>query len=231
MYKALIVDDNKVARVLLTQLVEQIPSVTIAGECGSAAEAAKFLNEHEIDFMFLDIEMPGMSGLELLQSLTKRPLTILTSANKGYALEAFDLNVVDYLVKPVNLPRLMMGVNRVIELLKQQDVEFNNIEQEQVFIKENKVIRKLSVSDIYFLESKGDYVKIHLGDKYHIIHATLKTMEDRLPAAKFIRVHRSYIVAKEKIDYIEDNVLYLNGTPIPVSESYRAELFKTLNLL
>lgn len=231
MYNSLIVDDNKVARVLLRELLEQFPLITIAGECSNAAEAISFISNNKVDILFLDIEMPGMSGLELLRSLDKRPLTILTSGNKGYALEAFDLNVVDYLVKPVSLSRLMMSVNRAVELLKQKDVELNTIEQDHVFIKENKLIRKLDLNDIYILESKGDYVKIQLADKYHIIHSTLKAMEDRLPASKFLRVHRSYIVAKDKIDYLEDNVLYLNNVPVPVSESYRAELFKQLNIL
>ncbi|HEX4877146.1 MAG TPA: LytTR family DNA-binding domain-containing protein [Chitinophagaceae bacterium] len=231
MYNSLIVDDNKVARVLLRELLEQFPLITIAGECSNAAEAISFISNNKVDILFLDIEMPGMSGLELLRSLDKRPVTILTSGNKGYALEAFDLNVVDYLVKPVSLSRLMMSVNRAVELLKQKDVELNTIEQDHVFIKENKLIRKLDLNDIYILESKGDYVKIQLADKYHIIHSTLKAMEDRLPASKFLRVHRSYIVAKDKIDYLEDNVLYLNNVPVPVSESYRAELFKQLNIL
>lgn len=231
MYNCLIVDDNKVARVLLRELLEQIPQLNITGECSSAAEAISFIGNNKIDILFLDIEMPGMSGLDLLRSLEKRPLTILTSGNKGYALEAFDLNVVDYVVKPVALPRLVISVNRAIELLKQKDVEINTIEQGHVFIKENKQIKKLALNDIYILESKGDYVKIQLADKYHIIHSTLKAMEDRLPAAKFIRVHRSYVVAIDKIDYMEDNVLYLNGIPVPVSESYRTELFKQLNIL
>lgn len=231
MYNCLIVDDNKVARLLLRELLEQLPVITIVGECSNATEAISFISNNKADILFLDIEMPGMSGLELLRSLEKRPLTILTSGNKGYALEAFDLNVVDYLVKPVSLPRLIMSVNRAVELLKQNDVEFNNIEHDHVFIKENKVIRKLDLNEIYILESKGDYVKIQLADKYHIIHSTLKALEEKLPVSRFLRVHRSYIVAKDKIDYLEDNVLYLNNIPVPVSESYRTELFKQLNIL
>jgi DNA-binding LytR/AlgR family response regulator len=231
MYHCLIVDDNKIARVLLRETLEQIPYILVAGECTQALEAISFIRENKVDVLFLDIEMPGMSGLDLLRSLETRPLAILISGNKGYALEAFDLNVVDYIVKPVTLPRLVMSVNRAIELLKQKDAVINAIEQDHIFIKENKQIKNLALNDIYILESKGDYVKIQLADKYHIVHSTLKTMEDRLPDVKFIRAHRSYIVAKDKIDYIEDNVLYLSHFQVPVSESYRVDLLNKLNIL
>jgi DNA-binding LytR/AlgR family response regulator len=230
-YKVLIVDDNKMARVLLAQLLEQVPSLTIAGECDNAVDAIARLSKDDIDMLFLDIEMPGMSGIDLLKSLMVRPLTILTSANKNYGAEAYELNVVDYLVKPLVLPRTLMGINRAIELLKQKDVTVNEVEQDHIFIKENKIIRKLQIEDIYLMESKGDYVKIYVADKYHIVHATMKLFEDRLPSTKFMRVHRSFIVAIDKIEYIEENILYLNNTPVPLSESYRAAFLKRLNML
>ena len=230
-FNALIVDDNTMARVLLSQLLKQVPSIKVSGECENAVEAIDILNKDEIDLLFLDIEMPGMSGIDLLRSLPLRPLTILTSANKGYGAEAFELNVVDYLVKPLHLPRTLMAINRATELLKQKDVYLNQVEADHLFIKENKIIRKVLIDDIYLLESKGDYVKIHVVEKYHIVHATLKLFEDRLPASKFMRVHRSYIVALDKVDYIEDNILYLNNIPVPLSESYRSIFLRNLNML
>lgn len=230
-YKALIVDDNAMARVLLRQLLEQVPTISIAGECDNAVDAVTQLNRQETDILFLDIEMPGMSGIELLKSLQVRPLTIFTSADKGYGAEAYELNVVDYLVKPLLLPRTMMAINRATELLKRKEVYLNEVQAEHIFIKENKIIRKLLIDDIYMLESKGDYVKIHMADKYHVVHATLKLFEDRLPASKFMRVHRSFIIAMDKIDYIEENILYLNNAPVPLSESYRGAFLKKLNLL
>jgi DNA-binding LytR/AlgR family response regulator len=230
-YKVLIVDDNSMARLLLRQLLEQVPSISITGECENAVEAIALLNKNDVDILFLDIEMPGMSGIDLLKSLPVKPLTILTSANKGYGAEAYELNVVDYLVKPLYLPRTMMAINRATELLKQKDVYLNQVETDHLFIKENKIIRKVLIDDIYLLESKGDYVKIYVVEKYHIVHATLKLFEDRLPVTKFMRVHRSYIVALDKIDYIEDNILYINNLPVPLSESYRSSFLKKLNML
>jgi DNA-binding LytR/AlgR family response regulator len=230
-YRSLIVDDNAMARILLRQLLEQVPSVSVTGECDNAVDALAVLIKAETDILFLDIEMPGMSGIDLLKSLPVRPLTIFTSANKGYGSEAFELNVVDYLVKPLLLPRTMMAINRAAELLREKDVYLNEVQTEHIFIKENKIIRKLLIDDIYLFESKGDYVKIYVTDKYHVVHATLKLFEDRMPSAKFIRVHRSFIVALDKIEYIEENILYLNNNPVPLSESYRSQFLKKLNLL
>jgi DNA-binding LytR/AlgR family response regulator len=225
------VDDNKIASLLLIQLLEQIPEMKIAGVCDSAVEASVFLSHNKVDLLFLDIEMPGMSGIELLKSMQEQPLTILTSAKTGYAVEAFELNVVDYIVKPVLMPRLLSALRKAIELIEQEAVHINNVEQDYIFIKDGKAIRKILFSDIYFMEAKGDYVKIHFADKYYVIHATLKVLEEKLSAKKFIRVHRSYIVAVEKIDYIEDNVLYLNTIPVPLSEFYKSRLLNHLNFL
>lgn len=230
-FSCLVVDDNDVARMLLLQLLQQIPSLTVKGECNNAPDAAEFISNNKVDILFLDIEMPGMSGFDLLKALKNRPVTILTTASKNYAEEAFELNVADYIVKPVALPRLAMAVQRAAELIKGKDAELNTIEKDYVFIKENKILKKVVLDEIYWFESKGDYVKIHLADKYYIIHSTLKQMEERLNKAKFIRVHRSYMVALNKIDYMEDNVLYLNNSPIPVSESCKADLFKALSLI
>ncbi|CAN5875090.1 LytTR family DNA-binding domain-containing protein [soil metagenome] len=230
-YQCLVVDDNKVASLLLVQLLAQIPGLVVAGTCESATEAAVFLSRIKIDLLFLDIEMPGMNGIELLRSLPDKPLTILTSANKGYALEAFELNVVDYVVKPVMLPRLMTAVSRAIELIQQEGVVLNNVEQDYIFIKDGKTIRKILFDDIFFIEAKGDYVKIHFADKYYVIHATLKVLEEKLSLKKFLRVHRSYIVAIDKIDYIEDNVLFLNSVPVPLSEFYKSRVLNQLNFL
>jgi DNA-binding LytR/AlgR family response regulator len=230
-YRSLIVDDNAMARILLRQILEQVPYISITGECDNAVDALSQLNRADTDILFLDIEMPGMSGIELLKSLPVRPLTILTSASKGYGSEAFELNVVDYLVKPLLLPRTMMAINKAVELLRRQDVYLNEIQTEHIFIKENKIIRKLLIDDIYLFESKGDYVKIYVADKYHVVHATLKLFEDRMPSAKFMRVHRSFIVAIDKIEYIEENILYINNNPVPLSESYRSPFLKKLNLL
>ncbi len=228
-----IVDDNNIARLLLKELISQIPSLTLLGESASASVAMPMIlaKKSEIDILFLDIEMPEMSGFDLLKAISPSPITILTSASKAYVEEAYEMNVADYLIKPIGLPRFAMAIKRATELNSKKDTVINSIEKEFVFIKENKTLRKLLLKDIYWLEAKGDYVKIHLADKYHIIHSTLRQIEEKLPENDFIKVHRSYVVSTEKIEYIEDNLIYINNTPIPVSETNKPDLLRTLKFL
>lgn len=228
----LIVDDNQVSRMLLRQILEKIGGITIARDCEDAITAKNYIEENNIDIIFLDIEMPGMSGLDLLKMLHQRPLTILTTGKQGYAVEAFELNVVDYIVKPFSLARVMLAVERAQELINNKHVEVStNNPAEFLFVKDNKVIRKVDVNTILWMEAKGDYVKIHVPDRSFVIHGSLKTIEDKFAGHKFIRVHRSYIISLNKIDYIEDRVVYIHNQAIPISESYKDALLKKLHLL
>jgi DNA-binding LytR/AlgR family response regulator len=231
MYKTLIVDDNKVARLMLVEMLRKIGGIEIIGEFESAPEARKFLQQITPDILFLDVEMPGMSGIELLKVLPIRPLTILVTAKTGYAIEAFELNVVDYLVKPFSLSRIMLAVERARELLGRNNVLVNDVEQDHIFIRDNKVIRKIQLSDILWMEAKGDYVKIITSHSNFIIHSTLKNLEDKLPVNDFVRIHRSYIIPVSRIDYIEDGVAFIQGTPLPVTETYKNDLLKKLRLI
>ncbi|MFT4093173.1 MAG: LytTR family DNA-binding domain-containing protein [Niabella sp.] len=228
----LIVDDNKVARLLLRQILEKIEGIVIFEEFDDSIKAKSYIDHHNIELLFLDIEMPEMSGLELLRTLKQRPLTILTTAKQGYAVEAFELNVVDYIVKPFSLSRVMLAVERAKELLSNQHVRITkDTSSDFVFIKDNKIIRKLNVSEILWVEAKGDYIKIHTPQKSYVVHGSLKAIEDKLSVQKFMRVHRSYIIAIDKIDYIEDRIVYIHNQPIPISESYKEALLKNLQLL
>jgi DNA-binding LytR/AlgR family response regulator len=231
MYTALVVDDNKIVRLMLVEMLKKIDGIIVAGECNSAIEARTFLKNEKVDILFLDVEMPGMTGLELLKVLPEKPATILVTAKQGYAIEAFELNVVDYLVKPFSISRVMLAVEKVVELLKMKNVHVNNVEQDHLFIRDNKVIRKVVLNDILWLEAKGDYVKINTGALNYVIHSTLKNLADKLPEGDFVRIHRGYIVSISKIDYIEDNVVFISNTPLPVSETYKNDLLKKLRLV
>ncbi|MBL7702545.1 MAG: response regulator transcription factor [Ferruginibacter sp.] len=225
------VDDNKVMRLMLSEMLKKIDDIEIAGECDSAIEARSFLSKQDVDILLLDVEMPGMSGLELLKLLPDKPATILVTAKTGYAIEAFELNVIDYVVKPVALPRLMLAIEKAKELLAMKHSQLNEVNPEQIFIKDNKVIRKVMLNDILWLEAKGDYVKINTAEKQYIIHSTLKAMEDKLPACTFVRIHRGFLIPVSKIEYIEDGVAYIMGTALPVSETYKNDLLKRLQLI
>jgi DNA-binding LytR/AlgR family response regulator len=220
------------ARMAMKQLVSQVQSLELVAECSDTMEAYNYLNSGQIDLMFLDIEMPGMTGIELTKKLgNKKSLIIFTTAKTDYAVEAFELNVVDYLVKPVSLSRFLQAVEKAKEAFDSNKQEVKIEAQEFVFVKDNGILKKLNVDDILYLEAMGDYVKVHTAQKFHVLHSTLKSIEEKLPPNKFLRIHRSYIVSLQKIDFIQDGIINIGKANIPVAETYRSALNKRLNLL
>jgi DNA-binding LytR/AlgR family response regulator len=228
----LIVDDNKIARTTMKQLASLVKDITVAGECANAMNAFTLLQEQPVDLILLDIEMPGMTGLELTKSLgNKKPIIIFTTSKKEYAAEAFELNVADYIVKPVTPARFIQAIDRAREILDSNNEEVKMNDDEFIFIRDSNIIRRLKLDDILFAEAMGDYVKLYTSQKFFAIHTTLKAVEERLPPSKFLRVHRSYIAALSKIDTIQDGALIINGKPLPVADAYRAALNKRMNIL
>lgn len=230
--KTLIIDDNIIARTTLKHLASQVRDLDVAGECANAMEAYNELNKQTIDLLLLDIEMPEISGVELTKNLAnKRPLIIFITSKKDYAVEAFELNVVDYLVKPITPARFIQAIDKARELFESSHEEVNINNEEFIFIRDSNIIRRLKIDDILFAEAMGDFVKLHTASRFFAIHATLKSVEDRLPVDKFIRVHRSYIVAINKIDSIQDGALVVYDKSVPVADSYRAVLNKRMNII
>lgn len=228
----IIVDDNIMARMAMKKLVEQVKDLSLVAECETAMEAYNIVNKNNVDILLLDIEMPGMTGIELTKNLGKKsPFIIFTTAKTNYAVDAFELNVVDYLVKPIEPARFLKAIERVKEAVESNKEQVEVKDREFVFIKDNGVLKKISADDILYLEAMGDYVKIFTHQKFHIVHATLKSIEEKLPSLKFMRVHRSYIVALNKIEFIEEGVININGVAIPVADAYKATLGGRLNLL
>lgn len=232
MITCLIVDDNDLSRLTLRQLAQQTGSLKVIGECKDAMEAHRNITANPPDLVFLDIEMPGMTGIELLKILPKRTLVILTTSQKQYALEAFELNVVDYLVKPVAMPRLLQAVEKVKDLLPQaNNTTVNTTDDNYLFIKDNTTLRKILLDDILWIEAMGDYIKIRTATQWHIVHSTLKAVEEKIRSGRLMRVHRSYMIALSKIDSIEEGNVNIMNTAIPVAESYRSKLIQKIKLL
>jgi DNA-binding LytR/AlgR family response regulator len=229
---ALIIDDNEMARMTLKQLAGRVDDLTIVAECANAFEAYNLLLTEPVDILLLDIEMPGMSGLELTKNLVnKRPVIIFITSKKEYASDAFDLNVVDYIIKPVTGLRFIQAIDKAREILNSNKEEVNVKEDEFIFIRDSNIIRRLKLDNILFAEAMGDYVKLYTPEKFYAIHTTLKSVEERLPASRFLRVHRSYLVAINKIDSLEGGVLIINRTPLPVADAYRSALNKRMNII
>lgn len=228
----LIVDDNNIARTTLIQLASQISDLRVSGDFENAMEAYNYLISHNIDLLLLDIEMPGMSGVELTKQLaSKRPLIIYTTSKKEYATEAFDLNVVDYITKPITPSRFLQAIDKAREILNSKKTEIKSDEDSFVFIRDSNNIRRLKMDDILFAEAMGDYVKLHTTHKFYAVHTTLKAVENRLPESKFIKVHRSFIVALSKIDTIQDGAIVISGKSIPVADAFRAALNARMKVL
>jgi DNA-binding LytR/AlgR family response regulator len=229
---ALIIDDNKIARTTISKLAERIDDITIVAECSSAMEAYNLIQAQTVDLLLLDIEMPGMTGLELTKNLQhKRPVIIFITSKRKYAADAFDLNVVDYIIKPVTSSRFIQAIDKAREVLESNREEVKLKEEEFVFIRDSNIVRRLKLDNILYAEAMGDYVKLYTPEKFYAIHTTLKSVEERLPASMFLRVHRSYLVAINKIDGMEGGALIINRKPLPVADAYRAALNKRMNIL
>ena len=228
----LVVDDNKIARTTLKQLVSQVSDLQLAGECTNAMEAYNLIREQPVDLLLLDIEMPGMTGIELTRNLqSNRPVIIFTTSKKEYAAEAFDLNVADYIVKPITPARFIQAIDKAREILQSNTEQVKLSEDEFIFIRDSNIVRRLKLSEILYAEAMGDYVKLHTAQKFFAIHSTMKEVEQRLPSPGFLRVHRSFIAAIDKIDTIQEGALVINGKPVPVADAYRSALNKRMNVL
>ncbi|MBL7937327.1 MAG: response regulator transcription factor [Bacteroidia bacterium] len=229
----IIVDDNKMARTALKKLIEQVPYLTLKEECASPVDAYNFLLKEDIDLVFLDIEMPEMTGIELVKNLEKRPIIILITSKTDYAVEAFELNVADYIIKPVNLSRFMLAVSKAKELfeIKNQKVELNDKDKDYIFVRSNSVLTKIKINEIIYIQALGDYINIYTPDNRYTVHITLKGMEEKLSAEKFYRLHRSYLIALDHIDKVEEGTAFIGKHPIPIGEQYKKELLKKINLI
>ncbi len=228
----LIIDDNKIARTTMKQLVSQNPDLVLLAECEDATEAYKQIMATTVDLLLLDIEMPGMSGIDLVKNLgSNRPLIIFTTSKKEYAAEAFDLNVVDYITKPVYPIRFLQAIEKAKDIFQSNKEDVKIVEDEFLFVRDSNIVRRININDILFAEAMGDYVKLFLLQKYYAIHSTLKAVEEKLPANKFLRVHRSYIVQLSKIDTVQRGMLQINGRSVPVADAYRAVLNKRMQIL
>lgn len=230
--KCLIVDDNPMARTVLRQMAAKVAWLEVMDECEEAVQAIHYLQQHEVDLLFLDVEMPEMTGLELLESLVRKPITILITSREEYAVKAFDVNVADYLVKPVSFARFMTAVQRAKEVFDLQNRETPNAGgNDYLFVRANNALTRVPFDQILFVQAMDDYVVIVTKTHKHMVHTTLKGIGEKLPEATFCRVHRSYITAIDKIDNIADNMITIGRQVIPLSESYKQALLSRLNLI
>ncbi len=218
MIRCLAVDDEKLVLDLLADNIGQVPYLQLVKACKNPMEAIEILQQEKIDLIFLDIQMPKLSGLQFIQTMQQPPMIILITAYEKYALESYNLNVVDYLLKPVSFERFLKACNKAKELfdLKNEKTVIRSEQSpEHIFVNVEYTLVKILFADILFIEGLKDYMKIHLSSSKPVLtKMSLKGMEEKLPAGKFIRVHKSYIVATDKITVIKRDLLYVGNNEI-----------------
>jgi two-component system response regulator LytT len=222
MIKCLIVDDEQIAQQIVEQYIMETPGLTLVARCRNALEAFAKLEQHSIDLIFLDIEMPLVNGLTFLQTLTRPPKVIFTTAYPNYAVQAFDLDVVDYLLKPFSYERFLKAVNK-IKAPAVTAIESNN--DGHLLVKEKGGLIKVPYSHIIFIKASRDYVKIVTNDQQYLAGFTMKNLEEQLPAGKFVRIHKSYIAGMQHIKMIKADELVMDaGHVLPLSINYKEHL-------
>ncbi|MBS9463483.1 response regulator transcription factor [Flagellimonas sp. 389] len=222
----LVVDDEPLARKGLEDFIDQTPFLEHVKSCSSAIEAKQFLKQNAVSIMFLDIQMPDMSGVELMQMLSNPPKVIFTTAHREFALDGFELNVVDFLLKPFSYNRFLKAVHKTIAL-DAKKIEFKEVKH-HIFIKCDGMIIKVLIDTITYIETAKDYVKIHTVDTSYLTLVTLKQIEKELPKEKFIRVHRYYLVGLQHIVKLEGNLIYVAGHRIKISRALRNQVYETI---
>lgn len=230
----IVVDDNEVAQKQLISMLSTIENCNIVETFTNPLKAIEFVKSNSCDVVFLDIEMPELSGIELVQSMRAHlPQVVFYTSNPEYALECYDYNVTDFLKKPVTLPRLLSCIDRIEEKKKiiESAVKTDKSEINSLFIKTDSRYVKLDFDEILYVEASGDYVVFKTTERSYIVHSTMKNIGNNLPKEHFIKVHRSYIVNKDKIVDIEDMSLMIGRKVIPISRSQREPLMNSLNLL
>ena len=231
----IIVDDDSTAKLIVAELCSRYENINVLADFSNAIDAIKFVNVNEVDLVFLDIHMPSFSGFDFIQTLKNPPKIILTTSDKNFALEAFEYqSVVDYLVKPIELDRFQKAIDKLDKFMPNSvspSPQNESNKKKELYVNVDRRFVKINLSDINVVEAKGDYIRIKMDDKNHIVHSTLKKIEEKLPDDIFLKVHRSFIINLSKIVDIEDNSVLINQDVIPVSRSNRKELMERLNLL
>jgi DNA-binding LytR/AlgR family response regulator len=226
MLRCIAIDDEELALELLEDNISKVPYLQLVAKCGNPIEAINIIQQQKIDLVFLDIQMPGLTGLQVIQSLSVKPMFILVTAYEKYALEGYNLNVVDYLVKPVPLDRFIKACNKAWELYQLKNKSEETVkepEAEYFFINVDYSHIKVVFADIVWVEGLKDYIKIHLKStaKPIVARISMKSIEEQLPPSKFIRIQKSYIVSKDSITAVRKNSIFIGNNELPIGESYK----------
>lgn len=233
--KCLIVDDEPLARELMRNHIEKLDNFEIVAECSDAMKALEALRNHKVDLMFTDIQMPQITGIEFLKTLKHPPQVIITTAYREYALEGFELDVVDYLLKPITFERFLKAVNKYFQVssgnepVVENSTNGNAVEDSFIYVKENKKVLKLFLCDILYIEGLSEYVKIYTAGKKIVTKASMANLEEKLTDCDFLRIHKSYIVSLRKIEAFTSSTVEIAGKELSVGRSYKSRVAQVLH--
>lgn len=230
--KTIIIDDEFPARKLLSEYASKIANIKLCGVCDNAVHALELLQNEEVDLIFTDIQMPDLSGMEFIRSLKNPPLIVFTTAHSEYAIDSYELEAVDYLLKPISFPRFVQAVNKVqerIQLLRSKECE-TKPEKDYFMVKADYKLYRIDFVNILFVEGQSEYVTFHLKDNKKITaYYALKKLEEELPSRDFIRIHKSYIVSLANIESVEGNLVTIAGQKLSIGKNYKDLLMDRLN--
>ncbi|MCY1720890.1 LytTR family DNA-binding domain-containing protein [Prolixibacteraceae bacterium Z1-6] len=230
--KCIIVDDEPLAIEVLKSHIGKMDTLELVGTCADAIEAFDFLRNQQVDLMFLDIHMPEMKGTELVKTMQNPPAVVFTTAHREYAIESYELNILDYLLKPISFERFLQTIDKFNQqnvLISEVSLHKNNGDEEYIYLREKNVIHKVPVSEVIYVESFGDYIKLHTNDREINSRATISSIQKTLPDKLFIRIHRSFLVAKKRITSFSPVMVTLSGKEFPIGTRYRKTTFEKLN--
>ncbi len=228
MIKCLVIDDEPIARKGIIEHIEQVDFLSVVAECKNGVEAASLLKTESIDLIFLDIQMPQLNGIDFLKSLSNPPLVIFTTAYPQYAIEGFELEVLDYLLKPISFSRFFKAALKAQEFLQKKSPTVINANTDFFFIKVNQKLEKITTAEIKYIESMSNYVVIHTALRKYVAYLTFKGIEEKLPGDLFFRIHKSYIVNVQAVDAIDSNEILMGTLKLPLGKSYRDDIIKKI---
>lgn len=237
--QCLIVDDEELARNLVENYVDRLPHLSVVGKCANPLDAMQILQSEKVDLIFLDIQMPGLTGVEFLKTMPQRPLVIFTTAYKEYALEGYELDVVDYLLKPFRFERFLQAVNKASKILKKENNEpaapssppknqVVDTRRDYQLVKSDFKVYRILHKDIRYIESMKEYVAYHTAHGRTLSLGSLKKLQEELPQDQFLRIHKSYMVNKDFVEALEGNMVLIGDKKIPIGGSYKEEVMKHL---
>jgi DNA-binding LytR/AlgR family response regulator len=218
-----IIEDEPLAQNILKKYIGDHPALELMAICNNAEEAQKILLRRDVELLFLDINLPKLSGISFLKTLPHQPLVIFTTAYPEYAVEGFELDAIDYLLKPFSFERFLKAANKAVQQINKKGMA-EQATPSFIFLKADKKVHKVNLDDILYIEAAGDYIKINTESGQYIVNDTLKSLQDELPLFQFIRVHKSYIISRNKIKFFEGNYVKVGNADIPIGNSYKEEI-------